>query len=229
MPSRGTEGSIVSDARERILRRLRAAAPAPGKSATSPAPPTATAPDRPALLRSFRERLEGVRAEVHHADLAGWPALVHRLARERGLARLVFGADGPLADALRCQFADDGPPALVPYADPIEAWKEELFHGVDAGITSSQGGIADTGSVILWPGPAEPRLMSLVPPTHFVVVEAERIHATLADAMEAQCWAAGMPTNALLISGPSKSADIEQTIAYGVHGPKAFVVIVVGA
>jgi len=40
-------------------------------------------------------------------------------------------------------------------------------------------------------------------------------------------WASQMPTNALLISGPSKSADIEQTLAYGVHGPKELVVIII--
>jgi L-lactate dehydrogenase complex protein LldG len=68
--------------------------------------------------------------------------------------------------------------------------------------------------------------MSLVPPVHFVLVDAERIHATLDEAMRVQHWAERMPTNALLISGPSKSADIEQTIAYGVHGPKELVVIV---
>ncbi len=215
------------DARVRILGRLRAAAPTTAPAAApTPSPPAAPA-DRRALLQSFRERLEAVRAEVHRCDTDAWPVLVQQLARERGVARLLFGADGPLADALRRQFADDGPPALVPYADPIEAWKEELFYGIDAGITSSLGGIADTGSVILWPGPAEPRLLSLVPPIHFVIVEAAQLHATLADAMAAQRWAEGMPTNALLISGPSKSADIEQTIAYGVHGPKAFVVIVV--
>lgn len=217
----------MSDARARILGRLRAAVPGVAPAVVpAHSPPMATA-DRVALLQSFRERLEAVRAEVHRTDADGWPALVQQLARERGVARLLFGADGPLADALRRQCADDGPPALVPYADPIEAWKEDLFYGIDAGITSSLGGIADTGSVILWPGPAEPRLLSLVPPVHFVVVEAAQVHATLADAMAAQRWAEGMPTNALLISGPSKSADIEQTIAYGVHGPKAFVVIVV--
>ena len=217
----------MSDARARILGRLRVAAPATTPTVVPTPPPPVAPADRAALLQSFRARLEAVRAEVHLSDTEGWPALAQRLARERGVARLLFGADGPLADALRRQCADDGPPALVPYADPIEAWKEDLFYGIDAGITSALGGIADTGSVILWPGPAEPRLLSLVPPVHFVVVEAAQLHATLADAMAAQRWAEGMPTNALLISGPSKSADIEQTIAYGVHGPKAFVVIVV--
>ena len=45
--------------------------------------------------------------------------------------------------------------------------------------------------------------------------------------MKAQNWAAGMPTNALLISGPSKTADIEQTLAYGVHGPKELIVLII--
>ena len=216
----------MSDARSRILAALRAGRPAAIPPAAPP-PTAAASTDRASLVECFRARLEAVRAEVHLAEAQGWPALVHRLARERGVARLLFGADGPLADALRRQFADDDPPALVPYADPIEGWKAELFDGIDAGITSSLGGVADTGSVILWPGPAEPRLMSLVPPVHFVVVEAARLHATLDDAIAAQRWADGMPTNALLISGPSKSADIEQTLAYGVHGPKAFVVILV--
>ena len=42
-----------------------------------------------------------------------------------------------------------------------------------------------------------------------------------------QNWASGMPTNALLVSGPSKTADIEQTLAYGVHGPKELIILVI--
>ena len=44
--------------------------------------------------------------------------------------------------------------------------------------------------------------------------------------MVAQDWAAGLPTNVLLVSGPSKTADIEQVLAYGAHGPRELIVLV---
>ena len=105
--------------------------------------------------------------------------------------------------------------------------RQYLFNEVDASITSTRGGIAETGSLILWPTPDEPRLMSLVPPVHIAVLNASEIYTTFHEAMISQDWASGMPTNALLISGPSKTADIEQTLAYGVHGPKELIVLVI--
>jgi L-lactate dehydrogenase complex protein LldG len=48
----------------------------------------------------------------------------------------------------------------------------------------------------------------------------------LHQAMHRQGWAGGLPTNALLVSGPSKTADIQQTLAYGAHGPKELLVLI---
>ena len=67
--------------------------------------------------------------------------------------------------------------------------------------------------------------MSLVPPVHFVLLDAAAIYDNLLAAMTAERWADGLPTNALLISGPSKTADIQQTLAYGAHGPKELIVL----
>ena len=80
--------------------------------------------------------------------------------------------------------------------------------------------------MILWPTPDEPRLMSLAPAVHIAVLEASKIHDSLASAMRTERWAERMPTNALLISGPSKTADIELVLTFGVHGPKELIVLV---
>ncbi len=69
--------------------------------------------------------------------------------------------------------------------------------------------------------------MSLVPPIHLAVLQAETIYHTFSEALREGCWSDRMPTNALLISGPSKTADIEQTLVYGVHGPKQLVVFII--
>lgn len=216
----------MSEARDRILARLRKARGGPPVGGPeSPVLPEVAIPPSERVAR-FRACLEAVRALVHVTPRDGVGALLRRLVEERAIRRLLYGADGPVAPLLRAAFAGGGGTALLGYDAEIESWKEDLFYGIDAAVTSSLGGIAETGSVILWPDAAEPRLMSLVPPVHFVLVEAAQIHATLDEAMRAQRWAERMPTNALLISGPSKSADIEQTLAYGVHGPKELVVIV---
>ena len=114
---------------------------------------------------------------------------------------------------------------LVRYAKPIETWRDQLFDEIDASLTSARSAIAETGTLILWPDAAEPRLMSLVAPLHFILLDTTTIHADFHSAMSAEGWKDAMPTNALLISGPSKTADIQQTLAYGAHGPRELVVL----
>jgi L-lactate dehydrogenase complex protein LldG len=103
-----------------------------------------------------------------------------------------------------------------------------MFRHIPASLTAARAAVAETGTLILWPDEHEPRLMSLVPPVHIVLVEAGRIYNTFFEAMQSEGWKDGMPTNALLISGPSKTADIQVTLAYGAHGPKELVVLLLG-
>jgi len=216
----------MSSARERILAALRAGrGPGDTAPAAEPPPPTPFAGDTEQLIQAFTSRLEAVRAQVQRANAADWTDDLWRLCADKEIGNLLYTPAAPLGPQLDA--TAPGTPRLVPYAEPVEAWKERLFFATDAAVTSTLGGIAETGSLILWPTPEEPRLMSLVPPVHIAVVQVSALYATFADALRAQRWRDGMPTNALLISGPSKSADIEQTLAYGVHGPKELIVLLV--
>lgn len=70
--------------------------------------------------------------------------------------------------------------------------------------------------------------MSLVPPVHIVLLDSTRIYNTFYEATQAEGWKDNLPTSALLISGPSKTADIQVTLAYGAHGPKELIVLLMG-
>jgi L-lactate dehydrogenase complex protein LldG len=213
-------------ARDRILSRLRCAPAAhepPPSDFSSIAAKSWPEAER---LPRLRRLMEAVRTELLDARRASWPAVVRDYLRAAGARNLMYGPRTEIGRALEATWADAGPPALVPYDRPVEEIKAALFSEIDAGITSCLGGIAETGSLVLRPSPEEPRLLSLVPPIHLALLDPGRLWNTLSEALCELGWASGMPPNALLISGPSKTADIEQTLAYGVHGPKRLVVVV---
>ena len=69
--------------------------------------------------------------------------------------------------------------------------------------------------------------MSMIPPAHLAVLHTDTIFNTFSEAVNTEQWNSGMQNNVLLISGPSKTADIEQTLVYGVHGCKELVVLLI--
>lgn len=211
----------MSDARKNILDRLRANRP---HADTPPARYVKTLGwDRARRIEEFTARMQAVRGEVHRVGRDEWTGWLNRELPARGMTRALIGR-GPIAD----RFADDAAAgfSITRYDRPIEEWKDALFTEIDFAVTGTLAGLAESGSLVLWPGADEPRLMSLVPPLHVALLEADRLHENFAALIAAENWAAGMPTNALLISGPSKTADIEQTLAYGIHGPKALITLI---
>ena len=217
----------MNDPRDSILTRLRRASAIEPVEKHYDASPAEAGWGHEEKLERFTRRMQTVRAEIHRIEDGHWVGPLQQLCKEKQIRTLLYGPEGPPADYLK-NGLEDGEPELVPYEVRIEQWKQRLFFETDAAVTSSVGAIAETGSLILWPTPEEPRTMSLIPPVHFVVLPETAIHATFAEAITVLDWRDRMPTNALLISGPSKSADIEQTLAYGVHGPKELIVLIVG-
>ena len=216
----------MSDSRTAILGRLRAA----GETGPLPTLDTAVLERRqwPATERVVRLRkgMEAVHTEFLEATPETWPAVVRAFCEHEGFRNLLFGPTSEAGSALAAVWAAGGT-QLMPYDRPVEAFKEELFTEVDAGFTGTVGGIAETGGLLLTPGPAEPRLLSLVPPIHIALLRPSTIQDSFWSAVKNLGWGRSLPPNALLISGPSKTADIEQTLAYGVHGPKRLIVVLV--
>lgn len=217
---------MTNSARQRIFDRLYAAGLGKELSETGPTPMPQTW-SRPENIERFRKQMQSMRAEVHLVTAGNWTERMKDIARQRGWKEIICGTDPFVAGAVQAAWAEktEGLPELVRYTEPIETFKKQMF-AIDAGITTTVGAVADTGAVILWPTPAEPRLLSLVPPVHIALVDAGKIYNSLDEAMHLQGWKEQMPTNALLISGPSKTADIEFTLVFGVHGPKEMIVMI---
>jgi L-lactate dehydrogenase complex protein LldG len=93
----------------------------------------------------------------------------------------------------------------------------------DVGLSGADAALAETGSVLVCSGPGKSRLATLLPPVHVALVSTARL------ATDIFTWTAARqntrPASMTLITGPSKTADIEQVLAVGVHGPGRFVVI----
>ena len=217
-------------ARDRILAKLRATAPVQNR----------TTPDVAEWFSShrsvessfekatrFRQCIELAHAEVHQVSRSGWLNKLQEVLASKGINQLLVAPGTPHGQRAQAEL-----PALgiscPGYDAPIENWKEALFHATPASLTAARAAIAETGTLILWPDADEPRLMSLVPPVHIVLLDSAHIYNTFYEATQLEAWKDGLPTNALLISGPSKTADIQVTLAYGAHGPKELIVLLMG-
>lgn len=97
---------------------------------------------------------------------------------------------------------------------------------IDVGITTAQAAIAETGTLVLDSARERHRLISLVPPVHIAIVDAATIFQTLGEALEFIHQNGNISPAVTFITGPSRTADIELTLAIGVHGPQELYVIV---
>ena len=214
--------------RVRIFSRLHGAIQQTSTS-VSPTPELPTIEySRKEKIEKLKTLMEAMRTEVHFTAANNWETKLSEILDQRNVKSLLYAPRTDIGQSLENHWKNASGHALqlIPYESDIEQLKESVFN-MDAGITSAVGAIAETGALILWPSEKEPRLMSIVPTIHIAVLNADTIHNTLLDAMQKNNWPERMPTNVVLVSGPSKTADIEMTLAFGVHGPKELIVLIV--
>jgi L-lactate dehydrogenase complex protein LldG len=111
------------------------------------------------------------------------------------------------------------------FSTPFE-WRRAL-ETAEAGITGADFALADTGSLVLLSSATEARLVSLLPPIHLAVVSKDRLLAGLDEMVTLLPDPAALTSALVIITGPSRTADIEQILVRGVHGPREVHVLLV--
>ena len=148
------------------------------------------------------------------------------LAQKKGAKLLVrwddeelerLGVDGPLEEA----------------GVEVAVWRNqadfrEVTARADIGLSTAEWAIAETGSLVLTSEPGRGRAVTLLPPTYVAVVAVKKILPTVSEAIERYAERGEVPSNVCFHTGPSRSGDIEMSLAIGVHGPGDVHVVLVG-
>ncbi|PSU45028.1 lactate utilization protein C [Photobacterium frigidiphilum] len=223
----------MSTSRNAILSRLRDAKPEAKAMETITYQPWVSN-DAQLTRQRFIDGLSASHAEIISTDRDALNNVIKNIVVSKQFSRIALGTAGEFhSDIVQAiQSLATGSletPAIetMTFDCDISDLKSALFNDVDAGITHCRAGIADTGTLMLWPDISEPRTLSLVPPCHIALIKRSTIVSNFAELMVTQAWQNNMPTNIVLVSGPSKTADIQQTLAYGAHGPSQLVVILI--
>ncbi len=201
----------------------------------------ASLPPRPAyettqpvatMVAAFAQNLEPIHGRVHGLlgpDAAAEQVVALLTAARAGevLSWALDQIDLPelapaLADAkVRCVEAH------VPNDPAGHAEALQRLARVPAGLTGADAGLADTASLVLAHGPGRPRLASLLPPVHIAVLSVSRLLPGLPAFLAAHPDALKASSNVVIVTGPSRTADIELIPVFGVHGPKQLEVVLV--
>jgi L-lactate dehydrogenase complex protein LldG len=179
-------------------------------------------------LERFQREFERVGGVLHRVEtVEDVPGVVGRLARERDASSVIAWHPGALGfdpapglatEKLAC--------ALMPDAVPDEAERRRLRATIAAtplGLTGVDLALAETGSLILRSGAGRPRSTSLLPACHVAVFDRTALVESLAQVgVFLEAWHLDDASGAVInvITGPSRTADIELTLTRGVHGPK---------
>ena len=201
---------------------------------------------REEILRKIRSGLKTVKDEpvppVRLKPHAGSPEL---------FMKRVIALGGKTYRAVRASDARDyvtnalaGRTAIASNAPYLREWGIAMMDGVTSGyrdreqlreicshagvgITCADYALADTGTLVLLSRREEARMISLLPPAHIALVPKERILGSLDELLTRVPLPADLTSSMVLITGPSRTGDIEQILVRGVHGPGEIHVVVI--
>lgn len=226
--SQATDGA----ARDQMMRRLRTAVQNPllaaDRRTALPPMPAVDAPAAEERLATWRREFEALAGHVH----GPWAPATARdqmvaLLRARAVRRILAWDDAalPVPDLLQ-HLAAAGIAAVTHSPD----WTTRALADADeftAGVTGTLAGLADTGSILVVSGPGRLRSASLVPPVLYAFLRVGDIYPDLAGWLQDADRMLRAAANIVVITGPSRTADIELNLVIGVHGPGEIHVVLV--
>lgn len=189
-----------------------------GKASLRPQPEA----DPEVLIRQFTANLEALRTPVVRVTQADFRQALFAVLDRFAIKSAIHWHDPVLVRLQLDQLLEQ---KQVRHTVCPAAAEGEAFRAVaavaDLGITTADLGIAETGTVVLFNGGQRGRVASLLPPHYLVILPEARLVPSLAEAMEQIGRRAtdGLPACLNLITGPSRTGDIEGDLAFGVHGP----------
>lgn len=221
MSEHGDRAAFLSRIRERQ-------GPPPTSGPHPPPPPPEVVPalayrsldgvdpaDVEALLPVFVASVRAAQATVDVVDGEPDAELLRGLIDGHGVRTAVTSVE-PEAVALGERLRDLGV--------EVGPYDRERAAAADLAVTSATHGVAATGSLVVDSATAGSRAVSLLPRVHLCVLPVERLVASHADVLRPQ--RRPVPSARVLITGPSRTGDIEQRLTLGAHGPVALHVLV---
>jgi L-lactate dehydrogenase complex protein LldG len=199
--------------------------------------------DQAALLRgrlaAHPRQLIPARSQVPHAEQIG--LFITNVEREFGSVARVGSGDA-VPEAVAAYLVGQNLPSEIviaphpelramPWAErPLLRLREGRAEASDAvSVQHAFAAIAETGTLMLPSAPERPTTLNLLPDTAIVVLRAERLVGAYEEAWDLlRAELGSMPRNVMLVTGPSRSADIEQALELGAHGPRRLHVVLVG-
>ena len=163
-------------------------------------------------IGDFATELKSLGGNFISCELDGVPQNILEILRVRGIDQLLVWEASFLPDGLIEQLTDAGIRISHPTAET-----QETSSLVRAGLTGASAGIADTGSLLLLGGPGRPLTASLLPELHIALLWEKDVFENLSQVLQRED--VKQSPAAVLITGPSRTADIEMALTIGVHGP----------
>ena len=182
-------------------------------------------PDIPTMAARFELELKAVHGEiVRTVSMADAQAKLAELVNASGWTSVA-----PMDRSL-CREAVAGlPPAMLKW--PMPNWPPTEMAELSVSLIEPECLLADTGSCLIACPTGEDRLLCYLPPACVVIAKTEQLREHLPAAwgeIAPRCFEKNLSGEFVIVTGPSRTADIEKLLILGVHGPKRLVVLLVG-